>query len=122
MPRARRLTGRPLLALLLTGCGAGWRSLPPLAPSELPPDQQVQVWSRGSARQWHGVMVTAETISGIPFVRPLSCDSCRLAIPRAEVDSLRAGSPPSGFWKTAGLLVAGTLVALYLTGSYIPGD
>jgi hypothetical protein len=107
---------------MLTGCGAGWRSLPPLAPSELPPDQQVQVWSLDRARQWHGVIVTSDSVSGIPFFRPLSCDSCRRSVPRAEVDSLRVGSPSAGFWKSLGLLAVGTVLLAFLTGWYVPRD
>jgi len=60
----------------------------------------------------HGVIVGADTVSGIPFVRSLDCDSCRVGIERAEVDSLRIGDPVSGFWKTAALGAAVTLVAL----------
>ncbi|MEP6686820.1 MAG: hypothetical protein ABJC36_00635 [Gemmatimonadales bacterium] len=122
MPGRRRIAGRPLFALVLSGCGAGWRSLPPLAPSALPPDQQVQVWSQGKARQWHGVLVTADSVSGVPFLRPLPCDSCRLALPRAQVDSLRVGSPSNGFWKSAGLLAVGIGVLAVLTGWYVPAD
>ena len=127
MSRARRVAGRPLLALglacsNLAGCGAGWRSLgrvASLGPGELPPRQQVQIWSRGRASHWHGVVVTADAVSGIPYVRPLSCDSCRLAVPRTEVDSLRLGSPAAGFWKSVGLVVGGALVLIRLKGWYI---
>ena len=51
----------------------------------------------------HGVIVGADTVSGIPFLKPLDCDSCRVRIERAEVDSLRIGEPVDGFWKTAAL-------------------
>lgn len=122
MPGTRRFPGRPLLALVLTGCGAGWRSLPPLAPSELPPDQQVQVWSRGRAHQWHGVVVTTDSVSGVLYFRPLSCDRCRQAIPRSQVDSLRVGSPSNGFWKSIAALAVGALVLAMLTGWYVPQD
>lgn len=60
----------------------------------------------------HGVIVGAESVSGIPFVKPLDCDSCRMGIGRTEVDSLRTGDPVAGFWTTAALGAAVTLVAL----------
>jgi hypothetical protein len=37
----------------------------------------------------YGVVVLTDSLRGIPFPRPLDCDSCRVAIPRAEVDSVR---------------------------------
>ncbi len=49
--------------------------------------------------------VGPDSISGIPFLLPTTCDSCRTALPRAAVDSLRLGDPMEGFWKTVGLVV-----------------
>jgi hypothetical protein len=88
----------------------------------LSPRQQVQVWSGDRAQQWHAVVVTNDSVSGIPFVRPVSCDSCRLALPRAAVDSLRLGSPSTGFWKSVGLVASGVVVALVVTRGYISED
>jgi hypothetical protein len=59
----------------------------------------------------HGVIVGADTVSGILFIKSLDCDSCRVAIGQAEVDSLRIGAPVDGFWKTAAL---GALVGLFV--------
>jgi len=96
-------------ALLATGCGAGWHQ-PGTAPTgALPPRQQVQVWQAGSAVRWHAVRVSSDSVSGIPFMKSIACDSCRTSVPRASVDSLRLGSPVGSFWKTVGL-VAGTFV------------
>jgi hypothetical protein len=62
-----------------------------LEPGSLSPRQQVQVWSGGTARRWHAVQVGADSISGIPFIQATTCDSCRIALPRAAVDSVRQG-------------------------------
>jgi hypothetical protein len=55
--------------------------------------------------RWHALVIGADSISGVPYVRPPGCDSCRVALPRAEVDSVRLGNPVAGFWKTFGLVV-----------------
>lgn len=72
----------------------------------LSPRQQVQVWLHGTALQWHAVRLTADSISGVPFLQPVECDSCRTRIARAEVDSLRLGNPVGGFWRKVGLASA----------------
>ena len=71
------------LSLVLLGCGAGWRRIDIPEPGPLPARQQVQVWHRGETERWHALVVSADSVSGIPFRRPVSCDSCRLALPRA---------------------------------------
>ena len=101
-----------LLACMVseTGCGAGWHQITPPAPSTLPERQQVQVWQDQRVLRLHGVRLTADSISGVLFTQPPSCDSCRVGIPRISVDSIRAGSPTAGFWKTVGLTLGGLLV------------
>jgi hypothetical protein len=90
----------------LTACGAGWHRPAAVDPGQWPPRQQVQVWSGTHSRQWHAVVVTSDSISGIPFQQPVSCDGCRQSLGRSAVDSVRAGDPMAGFWKTAVLMVA----------------
>ena len=38
---------------------------------------------------WHAVIVTQDSVSGVPYNRPLDCDSCRQSLPLFQVDSLR---------------------------------
>ncbi len=64
----------------------------------------------------HGVIVGPDSVSGIPFRKPPDCDSCRVRIERAEVDSLRIGEPVNGFWKTAALGAAIGLIVVCYTG------
>ncbi len=93
------------LAVASASCGAGWHRSPQLEPGALAPRQQVEVWSGGSVRRWHAVQVGADSISGVPYLRPAGCDSCRTALPRSAVDSVRLGDPVAGFWKTLGLVL-----------------
>ena len=90
--------------LLLTACAgglAGWRRAPsPLRPS-FAPRQQVQIWQREHSLLWHGLEIQGDTLLGIPYHRPLACDSCRQRLPLAEVDSLRLGSLEQVGWVVA---------------------
>lgn len=87
-----------------------------MLPGPLPARQQVQVWASGKVVRLHGVIVGADSVSGVPFSRPLDCDSCGVGIRRAEVDSLRTGDPMNGFWGTTALGVVATLVVLCRLG------
>lgn len=101
-----------LIASLLTqACGAGWRRQPLETLKPLPARQQVQMWSEGEMQRWHAVSFTPDHFFGIPFQQPVDCDSCRLSIPRAEVDSIRLGNPTRGFWRGFALVVGIPVVA-----------
>jgi hypothetical protein len=56
-----------------------------------------------------------DSISGVPYFRAVGCDSCRIALPRADVDSLRFGNPTAGFWKTVGLALGIPAVIVAIT-------
>jgi hypothetical protein len=100
--------------MLIQGCGAGWHQPAEVDPVTFKPRQQVQVWRDATFDRWHGVVVSPDTISGIPFRAPLNCDTCRVALPRAAVDSIRLGDPVAGFWKSTGLAVGIMMTPLAL--------
>jgi hypothetical protein len=82
-------TGCPCIALLVLvgGCvPTGWRRVD-LTP-RFSPRTQFQVWSRGSVARWRAVVVSRDSVSGIPYQMPLDCDSCRRSIALTDVDSL----------------------------------
>jgi hypothetical protein len=57
----------------------------------------------------HGLVVSADSLRGIPSPRPLDCDSCWVAVPRAEVDSIRVFDSDVSEWQfvlTTGFLAA----------------
>lgn len=99
---AVRTSGALVLALLQMGCGAGWRTTP-LATGPFPRRQQAQVWTGGRLLQWHALVVASDSISGVPYTRPPACDSCRVAVPRGAVDSVRLGNPAADSGKASGL-------------------
>ena len=94
------------LALVCLGCSAGWSRRPIESLDPAAARQQVQVWHAGRASLLHGVRVDSSAVRGIPYHKPLSCDSCAVVIPRAEVDSVRIGDLSNGLWRTMALGVA----------------
>ena len=89
--------------VLLQACGAGWHRTTVLTPES--PRQQVEVWQGNASLQWHAVRVTDSTVSGIPYLKPIECDSCRHTVPRSSVDSIRLGNPTLGFWKSVAVIL-----------------
>lgn len=54
---------------------------------------RVRIWTHDSVLQWRAVLVTRDSISGIPDQVAQQCDSCRLVLPVSVVDSLSVGYP-----------------------------
>ncbi len=78
-------------ALLWSNGCAAWHRVDLPADTTLARRQQVQVWQRGAATVVHAVRVKPDTVSAVPYLRPPSCDSCTIAFPRSQVDSMRLG-------------------------------
>jgi hypothetical protein len=118
-------TPRPVLLLALTvglsACGAGWHRLGDLTPRALPARTQVQMWQGEDVTLLHGVEITPDSIYGVPFTEPPSCDSCRVRLALTAVDSLRSGNKERGFFRTVGVVLAVGLVWAYLARG-IGGD
>ena len=110
LPRSILILPVLMVGLLHTGCGAGWQATP-LAPGPLPARQQGQIWTGGGPLRWHALVITPDSITGVPFTSSPSCDSCRVALSRGAVDSVRLGNPTAGFWKSVGLGLGVTFAA-----------
>jgi len=106
-----RPTSRVLVAALLASACGGWQRLPDLSPDTLPARQQIQLWSRGQVRVLHAVQIDGDSIRGVPFQLSPACDSCRVAMPLAAVDSLRTGNQET---PAMVLIGSGVLVFLFL--------
>lgn len=94
-----------LLWLTVSACGAGWHQPENLESRSFSEGQQVRVWQGDRSLRWHALELTADSISGIHWREPVACDSCRVTLARAQVDSIQFGNPVAGFWKTTGLVV-----------------
>jgi hypothetical protein len=59
-----------------------------------------------------------DSLTGVPFHLPPDCDSCRVGLPRATVDSIRLGSQERGALRSIGLgyvAVGVAAVLIYLS-------
>src|SRR5260370_15520097 len=75
------------VAFLLLDEGCSTRSrLDGLEP--LNPGDKVWIWSGGQGVQWRQVIMTDDSVTGIPSYSPRHCDDCRRSMPRAQVDSI----------------------------------
>ena len=121
--RSGRAAGLWLLVLSQAGCGAGWRRTSELPSGVLPPGQQAEVWHGGRAERLHALVFTTDSVTGVPFLQPRTCDTCRVALARAEVDSVRLGHPERGLWRGVGLtLGAVAVVGLVACGLSLGGN
>lgn len=107
--RRRTLAVPGILALTLATSCAGWRRTQLSEGQRLPPRQQVRVWQHGENRIVHAGLLRHDTLYAVPFTKPPGCDSCRIAIPMAQVDSLQLGNA-----ERTGLFVVLLPVALAL--------
>lgn len=100
-----------VVAALQPACGAGWRRIEATPRSTLAPRQQVQLWSQGHVRRWHAVRWSADSVSGVPFLQAIACDTCRLTVAQGTIDSVRIGNPTGGFLRSVGLTLGTMAVA-----------
>ena len=106
----RAVAGCLAVTLLLSACSTGWRRIPVEDSLALSRHQMAQVWRAGHVSRMYGLVVLADSLRGIPFPRPLDCDSCRVVVPRAEVDSIRVGNSDASLSRL--VLTAGFVAAL----------
>jgi hypothetical protein len=86
---------RSLLLLLVISSGAGcstWQTTTDLDQFPMPTDSTatVDVWGKEGHQKLRAVRIDADSVHGLPAEGPAPCDSCRVAIPRAAVDSIRS--------------------------------
>jgi hypothetical protein len=78
--------------LLTTGCAPHYWGRSSLAqPTSIDPGDPVWIWTRGGVEKRHAVVITQDSVSGIPFETTRRCTRCRRTIPRVQVDSMKHG-------------------------------
>jgi len=96
------------LLALLNGC-THWRKDETVLLAPVPERKPVQIFTPTSTIIAHSVRVDPTTLSYISRYRPSDCDSCRVTIPLATVDSVRASKVSA----TRTSLLITSLLALY---------
>jgi hypothetical protein len=92
-----RICAAALAALLLGGC-AGWHHVETSPPGALD-RRTVLAFDVGMKHvQLHAVRFTADSVSGVPWLQPPSCDSCRVSFALRDVTHAEAGHPERNFW------------------------
>ena len=104
--------------LAVAACTAGWHQPPELALGSMDEGRQVRVWHGGGVERWHSVVVTEDSLLGVHWRRPRGCDSCRVALPVAAVDSVQIGNPMRVFWR--GLGIAGIITVVATAPWWLP--
>lgn len=101
------------LAVVQTACTSGWQTMRPTRPEPLPPDRTVRVWAADSSRDWRSVRVGRDSVSGIPADLELTCDTCRIALAREDVDSLQTATSGTNTAGTAIVIGIGVILAAF---------
>lgn len=78
------------LLLVTAGCTSFQQGRPLEAvPLPAPVRDRFEVWTHGNAHQLHALHLEGDSLVGVPWWKPPECDSCRVALLRTEVDSVR---------------------------------
>ena len=91
--RRRRTSCLLLAAIALNGCGANWRPVPAAETRIIKPRRCWSFTLRISLSASHGVGFGRDSVSGIPWLEHLSCDSCRVHYALADMSQARTGEP-----------------------------
>jgi hypothetical protein len=114
------LAGATVLALLaVTACSSNWQPVTLVQPSVLDSRTVLEFQAKDQVIRLHGVEFNLDSLSGIPWLEHLSCDTCRVRYALADVSGARTGNPGAGAW-SIGLpiiLVLAGLLALRATFS-----
>ena len=106
---------------LVAGCYPGWRPVDEQTP--ITPHDRVLIWTQGRVEEWHWVVVTQDSVSGVPWTSPW-CTTCRRSIPRTQVDSMKLGfrTHAQNITRFAGAVVGALVVDAALCAVLAPHD
>jgi hypothetical protein len=107
------------LVLAASGCAAlapqAWhRTEPPSVVKHPYQEKRAQVWMPSRLEVWHALIITPDSITGIPAELPAKCDNCRRrSIAWADADSVR-------FQRFRPLQTSLLVVALLIALAFVP--
>jgi hypothetical protein len=108
---ARRIGWICLLVFAVAGC-AGWHGIEPQRAPRLQEGDVLEFQASGATVRLHAVRFTGDSLSGVPWLKHTSCDSCRVSYATSAISGARVGHP-----ETIGWIVV--LVPLYLLYSFV---
>ena len=106
MSPVRRIVAVAVTALVLAACGPNWQPVTSAQPRVLDPGQVIEFHVKDDLVRLHGVQFRKDSVSGIPWLDHLSCDTCRVSYPLAGVSEMRTGNPGAAAWWLLGPLIA----------------
>ena len=101
-----------LLIMLAPIACSRWSRPEPPSPAEYPSTRNIKVWAKGRTLRLHNVHFRNDTLIGVPSTAAPDCDSCRVYLPIAQVDSVQAD--PSDTLPIALAMVPIAIVVLLL--------
>ena len=115
--------GRLLLALLATtACSSNWQPVTLAQPPSLDRRTVLEFQAKNQLVRLHGVEFTRDSVSGIPWLEHLSCDTCRVRYAFGDISQARTGDPGKSAWIIAAPMLAflaamlGFAIALAIDG------
>jgi hypothetical protein len=109
-----------LSAFALNGCGPNWQPVSVAEPRTLDEGTILEFHAKDQLVRLHGVKFDRDSLSGIPWLDHLSCDTCRVRFALADVSQPRTGNPGAGAWNIVIPVVTvfglGTLLAILACG------
>ena len=100
------------LLLLLSACSAALVPVPPPYSAAVPPRTVLRLYRGQSATDLHAVRWAADSVSGIPYFQPLTCDTCRIILARTAIDSVKQVKGREGLGMLAAALPFAVLAGI----------
>jgi len=70
--------------VLAAGCSNYWGRRPVDQPTPIHSGDPVWIWTKRGVEKWRAVVITQDSVSGIPFETSRKCVVCRRSIPRGS--------------------------------------
>lgn len=103
-----------VLVLALGACfGPGWHPFVATRAQQPSDAQVVEFHVADTLVRLHGVHVTSDSISGVPWLEHTSCDTCRVTFALVRVSAMRTGNPGAGAQNMMSVILG---IGLFLAG------
>lgn len=101
------------LLVLVVACAPAAARITLQPGASMEPEQRLALWQGEQVDTLHGVQVSDSALSGIPAWQATDCDSCRIVLPLATIDSVfelpqrRSGLAPAAAAAVGAAAMAG---------------